>query len=94
MEQAYRQSRRSDFSKFGEVEAKKLNKIKRLTGSGLSRVWLNLPMVTQHDEADITEMEAFRKAHNAGLAKDGVKLTPLVFIIQGLTGGNEAVSTV
>ena len=73
-----------DFSRFGEIEEQPLNKIKRLTGKSLSRAWLNLPMVTQHDEADITEMEAFRKAQNAELAKDGVKITPLVFIIKAL----------
>ncbi len=75
-----------DFSKFGDIEAQSLNKIKRLTGKNLSAVWLNLPMVTQHDEADITEMEAFRKTLNAEQAKleDGVKITPLVFIIKAL----------
>lgn len=75
-----------DFSKFGEVEEQALNKIKRLTGKNLSAVWLNLPMVTQHDEADITEMEAFRKILNAEQAKleDGTKITPLVFIIKAL----------
>ncbi len=75
-----------DFSKFGEIEEQSLNKIKRLTGKNLSAVWLNLPMVTQHDEADITEMEAFRKTLNAEQAKleDGVKITPLVFIIKSL----------
>jgi pyruvate dehydrogenase E2 component (dihydrolipoyllysine-residue acetyltransferase) len=73
-----------DFSQFGVIEEQPLNKIKRLTGKGLSRAWLNLPMVTQHDEADITEMEAFRKAQNAELAKQGIKITPLVFIIKAL----------
>ena len=75
-----------DFSKFGEVEKQPLSKIKRLTGKNLSAVWLNLPMVTQHDEADITEMEAFRKKLNAEQAKleDGTKITPLVFIIKAL----------
>ncbi len=75
-----------DFTKFGEVEEQSLNKIKRLTGKNLSAVWLNLPMVTQHDEADITEMEAFRKTLNAEQARleTGVKITPLVFIIKAL----------
>ncbi len=75
-----------DFSKFGEIEEQALNKIKRLTGKNLSAVWLNLPMVTQHDEADITEMEAFRKKLNAEQAKleNGTKITPLVFIIKAL----------
>ena len=73
-----------DFSQFGETEFKQLSKIKRLTGQNLSRVWLNLPMVTYHEEADITEMEAFRVALNAEKAKDEVKITGLMFIIKAL----------
>lgn len=73
-----------DFSKFGEIDEQPLNKIKRLTGKNLTSVWLNLPMVTQHDEADITEMEAFRKTLNAEQKDNGVKITPLVFIIKAL----------
>jgi pyruvate dehydrogenase E2 component (dihydrolipoamide acetyltransferase) len=73
-----------DFSQFGKIEEKPLSKIKRLTGQNLSRVWLNLPLVTYHDEVDIGEMEEFRKAVNAGLAKDAVKLTGLVFIMKAL----------
>lgn len=73
-----------DFSQFGEIEEKKLGKIKRLTGQNMSRVWLNLPMVTYHDEVDITEMEAFRNALNAEKSKDEVKITGLVFIIKAL----------
>lgn len=72
-----------DFSKFGEVEEQKLSKIKRLTGQNMSRVWLNLPMVTYHDEADITEMEAFRKALNADKSAD-IKVTGLIFIVKAL----------
>ncbi|MEQ1546378.1 dihydrolipoyllysine-residue acetyltransferase [Methyloglobulus sp.] len=73
-----------DFSQFGEIETQKLSKIKRLTGQNLSRVWLNLPMVTYHEEADITEMEAFRVALNAEKTKDEVKITGLMFIIKAL----------
>ncbi len=73
-----------DFSRFGDIEEKPLSKIKRLTGQGMSRVWLNLPMVTQHGEADITEMEAFRKSLNQQQATDGRKITPLAFIIKAL----------
>jgi len=72
-----------DFSQFGETEVQPLSKIKRLTGEHMVRVCLNLPMVTQHDEADISEMEDFRKAHNA--SKPEYKLTGLVFIIKALT---------
>ena len=73
-----------DFSQFGEIETQKLSKIKRLTGQNLSRVWLNLPMVTYHEEADITEMEAFRVALNAEKSKDETKITGLMFIIKAL----------
>lgn len=73
-----------DFSQFGEIEEQKLNKIKRLTGQNLSRVWLNLPMVTYHEEADITEMEAFRVALNSEKSKDDIKITGLIFIIKAL----------
>lgn len=72
-----------DFSQFGEIEELPLKKIKRLTGQNMSRVWLNLPMVTYHDEADISELEAFRKATNADKNCE-IKLTPLVFIIKAL----------
>ncbi|MGZ5043463.1 MAG: dihydrolipoyllysine-residue acetyltransferase [Methylobacter sp.] len=78
-----------DFCQFGEIEEQKLSKIKRLTGQNLSRVWLNLPMVTYHDEVDITEMEAFRNALNAEKSKDDVKITGLMFIIKVLTAAME-----
>jgi len=73
-----------DFSVFGDTEIQKLSKIKRLTGQNLSRVWLNLPMVTYHEEADITEMEAFRNALNTNKAKGELKITGLMFIIKAL----------
>jgi pyruvate dehydrogenase E2 component (dihydrolipoamide acetyltransferase) len=73
-----------DFSQFGAIETQKLSKIKKLTGQNLTRVWLNLPMVTYHEEADITEMEAFRIGLNAEKAKDEVKITGLMFIIKAL----------
>ncbi|MGZ8223498.1 MAG: 2-oxo acid dehydrogenase subunit E2 [Methylobacter sp.] len=73
-----------DFSQFGEIEEQKLSKIKRITGQNLSRVWLNLPMVTYHDEVDITEMEAFRSALNAEKAKDETKITGLIFIVKAV----------
>ncbi len=72
-----------DFSQFGEVEEQPLSKIKRLTGQNMSRVWLNVPMVTYHDEVDISELEAFRKATNADKNND-IRLTALVFIIKAL----------
>ncbi len=73
-----------DFSVFGDIETVKLSKIKRLTGQNLSRVWLNLPMVTYHEEIDVTEMEAFRNALNAEKAKGELKITGLMFIIKSL----------
>jgi pyruvate dehydrogenase E2 component (dihydrolipoamide acetyltransferase) len=73
-----------DFTPYGETEILKLSKIKRLTGQNLSRVWLNLPMVTYHDEADITDLEAFRNSLNAEKAKGEVKITGLMFIIKAL----------
>jgi pyruvate dehydrogenase E2 component (dihydrolipoamide acetyltransferase) len=71
-----------DFSQFGETDIQPLSKIKRLTGDHMVRVCLNLPMVTQHDDADITDMEDFRKSNNAD--KPEIKLTVLVFIIKAL----------
>lgn len=71
-----------DFARFGAVESKPLSRIKKLSGANLARNWAMIPHVTQHDEADITEMEAFRKAEGEKL-KD-VKLTPLVFLIKAV----------
>ncbi|MDO9162802.1 MAG: 2-oxo acid dehydrogenase subunit E2 [Methylococcaceae bacterium] len=73
-----------DFSQFGDTEERQLSKIKRLTGQNLSRVWLNLPLVTYHEEADITDQEAFRVALNAEKAAGEVKITGLIFIIKAL----------
>lgn len=71
-----------DFSKFGEIEKVKLSKIDKITRDNMSRCWLNIPHVTQFDEADITELEAFRKEMKDEAAKSGVKLTPLPFLIK------------
>ncbi|AMK76654.1 MULTISPECIES: dihydrolipoyllysine-residue acetyltransferase [Methylomonas] len=73
-----------DFTQFGEIEEKPLSKIKRLTGQNLTRVWLNLPLVTYHDEVAIDAMEEFRKSVNASMAKDAVKVTGLIFIMKAL----------
>jgi len=82
-----------DFSKFGVVQEQKLSRIKRLTGKNLSRVWLNLPLVTYHDEADITEMEAFRKALNSDKSAD-IKVTGLIFIVKALVAAMQQFPTV
>lgn len=71
-----------DFAKFGPVESVDLSRIKKLSGANLARNWVMIPHVTQHEEADITEMEAFRKS-TAETLKD-VKLTPLVFMIKAV----------
>ncbi|MEN9596576.1 MAG: hypothetical protein RL236_1010 [Pseudomonadota bacterium] len=72
-----------DFSVFGEIETQPLSKINKLTGQHMTSVWLNLPMVTYHDDADITEMEAFRVSLNSQKNID-VKFTGLLFIIKAL----------
>ncbi|MFC3907710.1 dihydrolipoyllysine-residue acetyltransferase [Legionella dresdenensis] len=69
-----------DFSKFGTVETRPLNKIKRLTGANVHRSWITIPHVTQFDEADITELEAFRKAESEAASREGYKLTILAFV--------------
>ncbi|MCF6435393.1 pyruvate dehydrogenase complex dihydrolipoyllysine-residue acetyltransferase [Pseudoalteromonas sp. MMG022] len=73
-----------DFSKFGEIEEKKLSRIQKLSGANLHRNWVQIPHVTQFDEADITALEAFRKEQNvlAEKKKMGVKITPLVFVMK------------
>ncbi len=69
-----------DFAKFGAVESQPLSRIKKLSGANLHRNWVSIPHVTQFDEADITEMEAFRK--KLGEENKDVKVTPLVFLIK------------
>ncbi|MEI6895777.1 MAG: dihydrolipoyllysine-residue acetyltransferase [Colwellia sp.] len=73
-----------DFSKFGEIEEKALGRITKISGPFLHRNWATIPHVTQFDEADITECEAFRKEQNAFHAKrqTGLKITPLVFVMK------------
>ena len=73
-----------DFAKFGEIENKPLSRIKKLSGSFLHRNWVSIPHVTQHDEADITDLETWRKELNVEYAKQGVKITPLAFMIKAV----------
>ncbi len=73
-----------DFSQWGEVEVKPLTKINKLTGKFLHRNWVTIPHVTQFEEADITELEAFRKQSNDEYAKQGIKFTLLSFIMKAL----------
>ena len=71
-----------DFSEFGPVEREELNKLRKVAARNLHRSWVTIPHVTQFDEADITELEAFRKSQNKALEKEGVKLTMLAFLVQ------------
>ena len=81
-----------DFSKFGEVEEVALTRIQKISGPNLHRNWVTIPHVTQFDEADITEVEAFRKAENLVCEKQklGFKITPLVFIMKAAANALKA----
>jgi pyruvate dehydrogenase E2 component (dihydrolipoamide acetyltransferase) len=71
-----------DFTKFGPVERKDLSRIKKISGANLHRNWVMIPHVTNHDDADITELEAFRVQLNKENEKSGVKVTMLAFLIK------------
>ncbi len=71
-----------DFAKFGEIEIQVLSKLNKLTAQNMHRSWLNLPHVTQFDDADITELEDFRASLKEDAEKRGVKVTPLPFILK------------
>jgi pyruvate dehydrogenase E2 component (dihydrolipoamide acetyltransferase) len=71
-----------DFSQYGNIETKPLSRIKKLSGANLHRNWVTAPHVTQFDEADITDLEDFRKSMQADAEKRGVKLTMLAFLIK------------
>ena len=79
-----------DFSKFGEIEVKELNRIKKISGAHLHRSWVNVPHVTQFDEADITDLEVFRKSLAKEAEKRGVRLTPLVFMMKAVASALKA----
>jgi pyruvate dehydrogenase E2 component (dihydrolipoamide acetyltransferase) len=70
-----------DFSKFGPIETRTLSRIKRISGPHLQRAWLNVPHVTQHDEADITELDAYRKELDAEARDKGYRVTLLAFLM-------------
>ena len=76
-----------DFAKFGAVERKELSRIKKLSGANLHRNWVMIPHVTNNDEADITELEAFRVATNKENEKSGIKVTMLAFVIKAVVAG-------
>ncbi|WP_422462942.1 MULTISPECIES: dihydrolipoyllysine-residue acetyltransferase [unclassified Endozoicomonas] len=73
-----------DFSKWGEIEKVALNRLRKVAAQNFQRSWLNVPHVTQFDECDITELEAFRKAQKAMAEARGTKLTPLPFILKAV----------
>ncbi|MDE3010940.1 MAG: dihydrolipoyllysine-residue acetyltransferase [Pseudomonadota bacterium] len=74
-----------DFTRFGEVEVRPLSRIKKISGANLHRNWVRIPHVTNNDEADITDLEALRNELNGEMAKAGVKLTALAFLIKAVT---------
>lgn len=76
-----------DFAKFGEIESAPLSRINKIAGANLARNWAMIPHVTQHDDADITDLEAFRRKlgeEQAGKRGEGLKITPLVFLIKAV----------
>lgn len=82
-----------DFSKYGEVEQKPLSRIQKISSVNLHRNWTMIPHVTQFEDADITELDAFRKSMKDEAAKDGVRLTPLAFIMKALVASLKAFPT-
>ena len=73
---------RVDFAKYGPIEIRPLSRIQRISGPALARNWVAIPHVTQFDEADITDLEAFRKTLSEEVAKEGVKVTLLAFVVK------------
>jgi pyruvate dehydrogenase E2 component (dihydrolipoamide acetyltransferase) len=71
-----------DFAKFGPIHTEEMSKIAKLTATNMQRSWLNVPHVTQRDEVDISDLEDFRKSIKEETAKDGIKVTPIAFIIK------------
>lgn len=79
-----------DFSQYGNIESKPLSRIKKLSGANLHRNWVTAPHVTQFDEADITDLEGFRKSMQADAEKRGVKLTMLAFLMKAVVNALRA----
>ena len=79
-------ARKVDFARFGKIETIPLSKINKATAVNVHRSWVTIPHVTQFDDADITEMEAFRQENKKAAAEKGYKLTPLVFIMKAVVG--------
>ena len=79
-----------DFEKYGEIERVPLSRIKKISGANLHRNWVMIPHVTHYDEADITDLEAFRKQTNEAHAKEGVKVTMVALMIKAVTASLQA----
>ncbi len=81
-----------DFSKFGDIEVIKLSRIRQRSATNLHRAWLHVPHVTQFEDADITDTEAFRKAHNERVKRTGVggKLTPVAYVLKAVAAALKA----
>lgn len=79
-----------DFSKFGDVESEPLSRIQKISAAHLHRSWVSAPHVTQFDEANITELEGFRKSLKAEAEQKGVRLTPLVFMMKAVVAALQA----
>src|SRR5690625_4912108 len=73
-----------DFAKYGEIEEVTLSRVQQISGPALHRNWVSIPHVTQFDQADITEMEAFRQASKSTAEQAGTRMTPLVFLIKAV----------
>jgi len=73
-----------DFAKFGAIETRPLSRIRKISGANLHRNWVTIPHITQFDEADITEMDAFRKELGAEYARQNIKITPLAFLVKAV----------
>ncbi|HKK50171.1 MAG TPA: 2-oxo acid dehydrogenase subunit E2, partial [Myxococcota bacterium] len=75
---------------FGPVREEKLSRIQKVSGPALHRSWLNVPHVTQHDEADVTELERFRRERGAAASERGLKLSPLLFVMKAVVSALRA----
>ncbi len=82
-----------DFSRFGETETQPLSRIKRISGQHLHRAWLNVPLVTHMDEADVTELEAFRQTLRAENEAHGIRITVLAFVMKAMVSALRAFPT-
>ncbi len=71
-----------DFAQFGEIETVPMSRIQKISSASLHRSWLHVPHVTQHDEADITEMDSFRRSHSDSAKARGFNLTPVAFVVK------------